>query len=92
MLRLIRRADHHLPGDFAIQIDGKVLFEAVESFGAAFAAVADVLILDRDAPVRRDVLLEPSPARSALRVWLGVLRENLRDGVPAVIAVMSCWA
>src|SRR5262249_17875791 len=81
MLRLIRRADHHLPGDFAIQIHGKVLFKAVEGFGTAFATVAYVLILDRDAPVRRDVLLETSPARSTLRVWLGVLRENLRDGL-----------
>src|SRR5712691_7472683 len=81
MLRLIRRADHHLPGDFAIQIHGKVFLEAVEGFGAAFAAVAHVFILDRDAPVRRDVLLDTSPARSTLRVWLGVLRDNLCEGI-----------
>src|SRR5712691_786097 len=52
MLRLIRRADHYLPSDVALQIHGKVLFEAVEGFGAAFAAVAHIFILDRDAPVR----------------------------------------
>jgi hypothetical protein len=28
MLRLIGRTDHDLPDDFAVQIDGKVLFEA----------------------------------------------------------------
>ena len=65
MLRLIGWTDHDLPDDFAIQIYGKMLFEAVEGFGAAFAAVAPVFLLDRDAPVRRDVLLETSPARSA---------------------------
>src|SRR5262249_9796837 len=70
MLWLIGRAHHHLPDDFAIQIDSKVLFEAVESFGTAFAAVAYIFIFDRDAPVRRDVLLEPSPARATPRVWL----------------------
>ena len=63
MLRLIRRADHHLPGDGAIQIHGKVLFKTVEGFGTAFATVAHVLI-SRDAPVRCDVLLDTSPARS----------------------------
>jgi hypothetical protein len=56
MLWLIGRPHHHLSDDFAIHIHRKVLFEAVESFGAAFAAVAHVLILDRDAPVRRNVL------------------------------------
>ena len=61
MLWLIGRADHHLPDDFAIQIDGKVLFEAVEGFRTAFATVAYVFILKRDAPVRRDVLRETSP-------------------------------
>src|SRR5262249_24822713 len=81
MVRLIGRKDHHLPDDFAIQIDGKVLFKAIEGFCTAFAAVAYVFILDRDAPVRRDVLLEPSSTRSAPRVWLGILCENLRDGL-----------
>jgi hypothetical protein len=68
MLRRIRRADHHLPG------------EAVEGFRAAFAAVAQVLLRDGETPVRRDGLLETSPARSTPRVWRGVVRENLRDG------------
>src|SRR5437764_10063241 len=81
MLRLIRRADHNLPGDFAIQIYGKVLLEAVEGFGAACAAVAHILILDRDASVRRDGLLDTSSARCTRRVWLGVLGGNLRDGL-----------
>src|SRR5256886_7217827 len=58
MLRLIRWADHHLPGDCAIQIHGKVLLKAVEGFGTAFATVAHVLILDSDTPVRRDMLLD----------------------------------
>ena len=48
--------------------------------------MAHVCILDRDAPVRRDVLLETSPAWSTLRVWLGVLRENLRDGLHDLLA------
>jgi hypothetical protein len=57
MLRLIGRADHHLPDDCASHIDGNVLCEAIEGFHTAFAAVAHGCILDRDAPVRRDVLL-----------------------------------
>src|SRR5258706_4936178 len=79
MLRLIGRTAHHLPDDFAIQIHGKMFFEAVEGFGAAFAAVAHVFICNRDAPVRRDVLLETSCARSTSRVWLRVLCDQLRD-------------
>src|SRR6476620_5599580 len=81
MLRLMRRADDHLPGDCALHIDSKVLLEAGTGCGAAFAAVAHVFLLDRDAPGRRDVLLDPSPAWATLRVWLGVLRDNLRDGL-----------
>src|SRR5215813_7856425 len=77
MLWLLRRADYHLPRDFAIQIHGKVLLKAVEGLGAALAAVAHDFILDRDAPVRRDVLLETSPARSTLGVWFGVLRHQV---------------
>ena len=61
MLRLIRRPDHHLSDDCAVQSHGKVLFEAVEGFGTAFAAVAPVVILDRDTPIRRDVLLIRCP-------------------------------
>jgi hypothetical protein len=81
MLGLVRRADHSLPDDFALQIHRKVLLEAIESFGAAFAAVTHVLILEREASVRRDVLLEAPPARPALRVWCGILRDNLGDGL-----------
>src|SRR5688572_5175851 len=81
MLRLIGRTDHHLPDDLAIQIYGKVLLETVEGFGTAFAAVPHILILDRDTSVRRNVRLETSPARSTPWVWLGVLRDNLRDGL-----------
>src|SRR5215475_5866275 len=66
MLWLIGRPHHHLSDDFAIQIHRKVLFEAVEGFGAAFAAVAYVFILNRDAPVRGNVLLETAPARPPL--------------------------
>jgi len=45
-----------------------MLCKAVEGFGAAFAAVADVFVLDRNAPVGRDVLLETSGARPTSRV------------------------
>ena len=55
---------YHLPRDFAIPIHRKVLLEAVEGFRAAFAAVADVFILARDAPVRGDVLLDAPPPGS----------------------------
>jgi hypothetical protein len=58
MLRLIGRPDAHLSRDFALQISRKVLLEAVEGFRAAFAAVASIFILDRDAPVRGDVRLD----------------------------------
>src|SRR5215468_6638488 len=68
MLRLIGRTDDRLPRDFAIQISRQVLLEAVEGFRAAVAAVADVFILDRDAPVRGDVLLEAPPPRRPVRV------------------------
>src|SRR5262249_32976561 len=68
MLRLIGWTDYHLPDDFAIQIHSKMLLKAVEGFGAAFAAVASVFVLDRNAPVGRDVLLEPSSTRSTSRV------------------------
>src|SRR6266853_2717823 len=51
MLWLVRRTDHHLAGDCALQIHGKGLLEAVEGFGAALAAVAQVFILDGEAPV-----------------------------------------
>ena len=81
MLRLIGRANHHLPDDFAIQIDRKVFLEAVEGFRTAFAPVAYVFILDRDAPVRRNVVLETSPARSTPRGGLGILGDNLCDGL-----------
>src|SRR5215510_9864274 len=81
MLRLIGRTDHDLPDDLAVQIDGKVLFEAVEGLCTAFAAMTYVLILDRDAPVRGDVLLETSPARPASWVWFGILPNNLCDGL-----------
>src|SRR4029453_2231330 len=81
MLWLIRRADYHLPRVLVMHIHGKVLLKAVEGFGTAFATVAHVLILDRDAPIRHNVLLKTAPARSTLRGWLGVLRDNLRDGL-----------
>ena len=77
MLRLIGRADYHLPRDFAIQIHRKVLLEAVEGFRAAFAAVADVFILDRDASVRGDVRLDAPPPRLPVRVGFRILRDNL---------------
>src|SRR5256712_1823598 len=81
MLWLVRRTDHHLSGDYAIQIHGKVLLEAVEGFGAALAAVAHVFILDGDAPVRRDVLRDAPPSRPSLRIWFRILRDNLGDGL-----------
>src|SRR5207245_11630352 len=81
MLWLVRRTDHHLSGDYAIQIHGKVLLEAVEGFGAALAAVAHVLILDGDAPVRRDVLRDAPPPRPSLRIWFSILRDTLGDGL-----------
>src|SRR4029077_9640014 len=52
MLRLMRWADDPLPGDVASQIDRKVLLEAVEGFGAAFAAVAHLFIFNRNTSVR----------------------------------------
>src|SRR2546425_1090519 len=67
LLWLVRRTDHHLAGDFALQNEGKMLLEAVEGFGAARAAVAHVFILDGDAPVRRDVLRDAPPSRPSLR-------------------------
>ena len=75
MLRLIGRPDHDLPDDFAIHIDGKVLLEAVEGFCTALAAVAPVLILDREAPVRRDGLRETPAARAPVRIRFGVLGD-----------------
>jgi hypothetical protein len=54
MLRLIRWADHHLAGDVTIHVHGKVRLKAVEGCGTAFATVAHVLILDRDAPIRHN--------------------------------------
>src|SRR5256885_11513753 len=81
MLGLVRRADHHLPRDFAIQIHRKVLLEAIEGFGAAFTTVAHVFILERDASVRCDMLLDTPPSRPSLRVWFSILRDNLGDGL-----------
>src|SRR5712692_10006642 len=78
---LVRRADHHLPRDFALQIQRQVLLEALEGFGAALTAVAHVFILNRDASVRCDMLLATPPRRPALRVWLSILRANRGAGV-----------
>src|SRR6516164_460614 len=81
MLWLIGRADHHFPRDFAIQIHRKVLLEAIEGFRAALAAVAHVLILDRDAAIRRNMLLDASGPRPSRRIWFRVLGHNLGNGV-----------
>src|SRR2546423_15037304 len=81
MLGLVRRADHHLPRDFAIQIHRKVLLEAIEGFGAAFTTGAHVFILARDASDRRDMLLDTPPSRPSLRVWFSILRDNLGDAL-----------
>ena len=63
------RTDDHLPRDCALHIHRQVLREAVEGFRAAFAAGADVCILERAAPVRGDVRLDaPPPAPRQGRV------------------------
>src|SRR4029434_2019279 len=40
-----------------------------------------VFILDRDAPVRGDVLLDAPPPRLPVRVGFRILRDNLADGL-----------
>jgi hypothetical protein len=75
LLGLIRRADHDLPDDFAIQIHGQMLFEAVESFGAALAAVAPVRLLNGEASVWRNVRRDPPATRPPVRIGFGVLGD-----------------
>ncbi len=85
MFRLVGRTDHHLTRDFAVQVQGHVLFEAVERLGAAFATVTHVGVLNGDPSVRGHVLLDAPRARASLRVWLGILRDNLLDSLQRVL-------
>jgi hypothetical protein len=81
MLWLVRRTDPHLAGDWTIAIPRTVLREAIEGFRAACAARAQVCILDREAPGRRDVLRDTPPPRPAVRVWGGLRRDHLGEGL-----------
>src|SRR5712691_13261467 len=81
LLGLVRRTDHHLSGDCALQIHGTGLLEAVEGCGAALAAVAHGFLLDGEAPVKRDVRRAAPPPRPSRRIWCRLLREHRGDGL-----------
>src|SRR5215475_4858176 len=53
----------------------------MERLGTALATVAHSGVLKRDTPVRGHVLLDALAPWPPLRVWFGVLRDNLGDGV-----------
>ena len=77
MLRVVGWTAPHLACDVAVHVQGHVLFEAVERFGAALAAVAHGGVRNGDPAGGGHVLREAPRARSPLRVWLGILRDNL---------------
>src|SRR5215510_11114953 len=85
MLWLVRWADHDLVSDMTIQVQHEVFLKAVERFGAALTAVPHVRILNRDAPIRGHLLLDALAPRATVRVWFGVLRDNLSDRVHDVL-------
>ena len=78
---LVRRTDHHLAGDWALQIHGPVLLDAVAGCGAARAAGAQGFLLDGEAPVRRDGLRDAPPPRPSRRRWGRLRRAHRGDGL-----------
>src|SRR5215467_4340053 len=81
MLWLVRWADHDLARDMTIQVQHEVFLKAVERFGAALTTVPHVRILNGDAPIRGHLLLDARAPRPTIRVWFGVLRDNLGNRV-----------
>jgi hypothetical protein len=88
MLRLIRRANHDLPDDFALPIHGAMLCEAVERVGAALAAVApsgSSIEMRRSGATCGVIRLLPGPpsgsgAVSWVMIWVMVSMASLRGG------------
>ena len=85
MLWLVGWADHDLARDMTIQVQHEVFLKAVERFGAALTTVPHVRILNGDAPIRGHMLLDALAPRATVRVWFGVLRDNLGDRVHDVL-------
>ena len=85
MLGLVGWADHNLARDMTIQVQHEVFLKAVERFGTALTTVPHVRILNGNAPIRGHLLLDARAPRATVRVWFGVLRDNLGDRVHAVL-------
>src|SRR5262249_26147773 len=85
MLWLVRWADHNLTGHMTIQVQHEVFLKAIERFGAALTAVPHVRVLNGDAPPRGHMLLDTLAPRATVRVWFGVLRDNLGDRVHDIL-------
>src|SRR4029450_1299791 len=85
MLWLVRWSAYDLVSDMTIQVQHEVFLKAVERFGAALTAVPHVRILNGDAPSRGYLLLDALAPRATVRVWFGVLRDNLSDRVHDVL-------
>src|SRR5262245_19506152 len=85
LLWLIGWADHDLARDMTIQVQHEVFLKAVERFGTALTTVPHVRILNGDTPIRGHMLLEALAPRATVRVWFGVLRDNLGDRVHDVL-------
>src|SRR5215475_8983038 len=85
MLWLVRWADDDLASHMTIQVQHEVFLKTIECFGAALTAVPHVRILKGDAPIRGHLLLDALAPRATLRVWFGVLHDNLGNRVHDVL-------
>src|SRR5215475_4964594 len=85
MLWLVRRADDDLASHMTIQVQHEVFLKTIERFGAALTAVPHVRVLNGDAPPRGHMLLDTLALRATVRVWFGVLRDNLGDRVHDIL-------
>src|SRR5262245_34155654 len=85
MLGLVCGADDDLASHMTIQVQDKVFLKTIEGFGAAFTAVPHVRILKGDTPIRGYMRLDALAPRATLRVWFGVLHDNLGHRVHDVL-------
>src|SRR5512133_2238954 len=85
LLWLVCWPAHDLARDMPIQGQHEVFLKAVARFGTALMTVPHGRILNGDAPTRGHLLLDTLAPRATVRLWCGVLRDNLGDRVHDVL-------